>query len=231
MDRRNDFGAALAVALGVLLAGPFYGALLDARGMDVHVRFEPRMERRFEQRFERRFDGRFEGRRDGRRERRRAEGAVAGVAVGRCEAPFEIDSRSSGFRVVGEYVGVAQLHPEGLEIDLLDGSTSARFEDAQVQGIVFGWAQDTGAGQWSVTHTAEPIPLGDLRQGASYRLQAQGVLIPGVGLADLDDGWLVVEHVLDAPDAGGTAWTYAHAPRGTLAALQNEACLAESLLP
>jgi hypothetical protein len=228
MRRTGDFGAILAIAIGTALGWRATASFFSGDRFDVVTGGRYERERHFERRHGR----------ERRVERRRAEGAVAGVAVGECESPFEIDSGSptegrggAGFRVVGEYTGVARLEPEGLVIDLLEGATTARFEPADVRGVVLGWAQEISGGQWSVTHSAEPIPLGEVREGATLVTGARHVLIPGVGPVELANGWLVVEHVLDAPDAGGTAWTYAHAPRGALAALRNEACLAESLLP
>ena len=80
-------------------------------------------------------------------------------------------------------------------------------------------------GGWSVTHQAEPLPVGHLEPGEVRAVRPSRPFIPGVTPADLANGWLVVEHVLAVPDQpGGTAWTYAHADRGALLSLVAGAC-------
>jgi hypothetical protein len=201
-DRSNDLGAILAIALGTLLAVPFYGARFASDGFEVVIERSDRGRR-----FERRYG----------RERR--------VEPRDCAAPFRIDSRGPGGSVAGEYAGLARLTPEGLEIQLPYGATSAQLANAHVRGVVLLLTQESGEGKWFVAHRAEPIPIGALRKGETRELGNRRVLIPGVGPTELASGWLVVEHVLDATELdGGTAWTYAHAPRTALAPLLQDRC-------
>jgi hypothetical protein len=142
-----------------------------------------------------------------------------------CSAPFHLGADPSDWAVVGDYDGTARLGPKGLSVELAHGVTLAGDRDAQVRGIVFGLAQASGDGAWSVTHSAEPIPVGALERGVPHPVRPARVLIPGVGPEELADGWLVVEHVLDAPEVdGGTAWTYLHAERPALHSLLGPGC-------
>ena len=198
-----------AVGLGMALAVPVYApSFLDDR-------FEFVVERRYGrgERFERRYErwDRFERRYD---RRSRAGAAPA------CTVPFRIDSRGPGWSVGGEYVGRTRLTPEGLEIELGRGNLEAD-RPARVRGIVFGLAEWTGESSWTVTHRAEPIPLGMVEPGRALGVGGRRLVVPGVGAAELAEGWLVVEHVLDDPRSeGGTAWTYGHARPGALAPLR-----------
>jgi hypothetical protein len=216
-DRSNDLGAILVILLGAVAGGRFYASLFPGDRFDVVIerRFDRRFDQRFERRFDQRFDRRFDRGREGRSERRYGrEGSAA------CTAFFRIDSRGPGWTVAGEYEGVARLSAEGLEVELREGSTTAQLEDADVRAVVLGLTWEGAEGRWLITHRAEPIPLGALAHGETRDLGERRLLIPGVGAAELATGWLVVEHVLDAPDSeGGTAWTYAHAERDALSPL------------
>jgi hypothetical protein len=202
MRRTGDLAAILTILLGTFVGSRMYGSLL--RG----DRFDYVIERRFDdRRVERRF----------RVERGEGRG---------CVAPFLIDSRPVQFSVVGEYAGVARLTAAGLEIDFRQAAASAKYGDQDVREVVFGLTQEGDSGQWSIAHRSEPIPLGLLPDGATHAVPVSGVVIPDVTAADLMGGWLVVEHVLNAPDQpGGTAWTYAHAPRWALEPLLQDRCL------
>lgn len=142
-----------------------------------------------------------------------------------CAVGFELHSNPGEWSVIGRYRGRATLGPKGLAIDLLEGAVQAE-GSADVRGVVFGLAQASPDGAWSVTHSAEPIPVGSLEPGVIRAVRPSRPFIPGVTAADLEGGWLVAEHVLDATDApGGTAWTYVHADRGALRPLLEGACV------
>jgi hypothetical protein len=126
--------------------------------------------------------------------------------------------------VVGSYQGTALLTPKGLAVEIYRGRTLAADRDVEMRGIVLGIAQAPEA-SWVVTHTAAPITVGPLARGVPRPLRPARAFIPGVGADDLANGWLVLEHVLDAPDVeGGQAWTYLHAPRGALRPLLEQGC-------
>jgi hypothetical protein len=210
MRRAGDLGAILAIGFGLGLAGPLYGSLDDVRDGDVDIVIQRRFDRadRFERRYQRRdrFERRFEG------------GRSHGGRAGGCAVPFQKDSRGPGWSVGGEYTGMARLTPDGLEIEVARGTLEAD-RPADVRGVVFGVAQWTGESSWIVTHRAAPIPLGDLEPRQPRSIANHHLIVPGIGPTELVEGWLVVEHVLNDPAAGGTAWTYAHARSNALAPL------------
>jgi hypothetical protein len=143
-----------------------------------------------------------------------------------CVAPFHLSAAPSDWSVVGDYQGSARLGRKGLVVELGHGAVLAAAEDAHVRGIVFGLAQESEGGAWSVTHRADPMPVGALERAVSHPVRPARLLIPGVGPEELASGWLVVEHVLEAPEVdGGTAWTYLH-DRGALAPLLEPGCAA-----
>ena len=195
MTRRGDAHALLAIALGAVLGSMGTRALLRGRFADYEVRVE------------------------------RSATTVEATPIPACSAAFLLEAQPSHWAVVGSYNGTARLTPEGLAIEVYRGFTLAAERDAEVRGIVFGIAQPGLDGSWSVTHSADPIPVGALRKRVRQPVPPTRVLIPGVAASDLVEGWLVVEHVLDAPNApGGTAWTYLHAPRSTLHPLLRTGC-------
>jgi hypothetical protein len=208
-DRPNDLGAILVILLGAVLGGRFYGSFFPGDGLEVVV------ERRFNHRD--RFEWHLE-RPEERFGERYGEPRFRRPSFRACAVPFQIDSRGPGWSVGGEYAGRAWLTPEGLELEVARGTVEAD-RPADVRGIVFGLAEWTGESSWIVTHRAEPIPLGHLEAGDSRSIGSRRLLVPGIGRAELAEGWLVVEHVLNDSEAGGTAWTYAHARPEALAPL------------
>jgi hypothetical protein len=147
-----------------------------------------------------------------------------------CSASFQLGTKPGEWAVIGRYSGRATLTPKGLALDV--GGWVAADRPVDVRGIVFGIAQMTGGGSWSVTHRAEPITVGHLDAAAPPSpVRHSRPFIPGVGPAELNDGWLVVEHVLEAPEQpGGTAWTYVHADRNALRPILSGGCHAFRLL-
>ncbi|MSR35566.1 MAG: hypothetical protein EXR95_02825 [Gemmatimonadetes bacterium] len=183
MRRQSDLGPILAIALGAFVS---LGATGVAVGFWQTIRLsEPLMaSARLQAALE------------------TVEGAGESE-VGACNAGFHVRADPSDWAVVGDYDGVVRLGPNGLVVELAHGSALAADEDAQVRGIVFGVAQESEGGAWSLTHSSAPLPVGALERGVPRPVRPARVLIPGVGTEELAHGWLVVEHVLDAPEVEG----------------------------
>jgi hypothetical protein len=153
-----------------------------------------------------------------------AERGLPPVSPLACTVPFHLEAAPSDWAVVGSYDGTARLTPKGLAVEIHRGYSLSAEADVTLRGLVLGVAQATEEG-WFVSHPAEPIALGPLARGVPRPLRPARVFIPGVGADDLVNGWLVLEHVIEAPDVeGGTAWTYLHAPRGDLRPLLQVGC-------